>query len=98
MGSTVQMAPFEVECSERAANVIRTRLAHARVAGLLDSYDEDATYVDGKLTVLLLGNRMHPSERANFDLERTVCERVIHRGLAQHPSPTRPPTMNDNDR
>lgn len=96
MSSTTQMAPFEVECCEVTAAAIRVRLSHAKAAGILDSYDEDATYVDGKLTVLLLANRMHPSERANFACERLVCERVIQRGLVLHRVTDRPATNEDD--
>lgn len=90
MSSTSLLAVYSRECDETTASAIRVRLAHAASAGLLDSYDHDATYVDGRITVMLLGTRMHPSERSNFGCERLIAERVIDRGMSTHRASERP--------
>ena len=92
------MAVFHRECCETTAGAIRIGLTHARLSGSLTSYDDDASYIDGRLTVMLLANRMHPSDRHNFGCERLIAERVIDKGMALHRTSVRPPTMNDNDK
>lgn len=91
--TTTRMAVIRRECSENDAHVAKVRLTHARVAGLLTSYGDDAFYDAStcELIVYLHADRMHPANRGDFDCERTIAELAVERAIALHRVTSRPP-------
>lgn len=95
MGTTTKLHVIRRECDETTANAIKRALTHARVAGLLDSYDDDAFFDGHEIMVMLAAERMHPSERGSFACEREVADRVVARAIARHAATSRPPPPRD---
>lgn len=92
--TTTRLAVIRRACSESDAHVAKIRLTHARVAGLLDSFEDNDAFWDSstqELLVYLRADRMHPSDRANFACERLIAERCVDRALSLHRVTSNPP-------
>jgi len=90
--STSKIHVVRREVCPKTADAIRLRLAHARSAGLLDSYDGRSLIYDGtEVTIVISPENMHPSQRGNFACERAIVDLLVNRSIALHAADSIPP-------
>jgi hypothetical protein len=91
VSTTTKLHVIRREVDATTADGIKRALTHARVAGLLESYDDDAFWDGTEIMVMLSAERMHPSDRDNFACEREVADRVVAKAIARHRGPSERP-------
>lgn len=69
--------------TQATADRIRRRLEHARVAGLLLSYDNAFLYdaSDEEITVMFSPAHMPAAQQANFGTERLIADLLVERAI-----------------
>lgn len=91
--STTKMHVARREVPADVADTIRKALEHARVAGVLASYDRACFYdVERREVIVMISpDNMHPADRGNFGIERDVLDLLLSRALATHRITSVPP-------